>query len=132
MEYIKKKRSMKTSGTKEDRYIAYPFRLKEIDFDMLAEAIEQSSTVSKSDAMAVLNEAMTQAMRFLQLGHTVRFGDMGLFTPTMTSKSVKNSEDVTADIITNVSVRFTLDPRFKRKFRNQKITYRDLSKTKHV
>ena len=74
----------------------------------MAEQIEKQSTVSLADIKGVLDALQEVVLEAMADGYSVRLGDLGSFRPTISAvKSREKLEDVSADDIKAVRVRFT-------------------------
>lgn len=125
MEFKKVKRTIHVGNNPGVKFMAQIVRGETIDFNSMADMIEKSSTVSKADALAVLEQLQTTASWMMEAGHSVRFGSLGIFTPTAKVKTVDTEEDVTADTIKRIYTRFTPSVELKQKMKSSKITWKD-------
>ena len=100
---ISKKASPKTG---EKAYYAEQVRLGQVNINDLAEEMAQESTVTRHDILAVLSSLQQHVIRHLQQGQSVRLGDLGAFHVRISSRPSEKEEDVTADNIRSVRVRF--------------------------
>lgn len=69
--------------------------------------IEKKCTLASADVKAVLDALETELIDCLQLGMSIRFGDLGSFRPSVRSSGSLTQEDVTAANIKSVHVVFT-------------------------
>lgn len=78
------------------------------DAKRLAKDIEKECTVSQTDVMAVLNAIPSVMTRYLAEGHSVKLDGIGTFFLTLECKKtgVGTAEDVSAEQITNIKVKF--------------------------
>ena len=82
----------------------------------VASRIAKRSTMHTADIKAVLSALEQTVGDALTSGHSVRLGDLGSFRPTINAaKSREHLEDVTADDIKAVRVRFTPAPALTRR-----------------
>lgn len=82
-----------------------------IGLNDVAEQIEKQSTVSLADIKGVLDALQEVVLEAMADGYSVRLGDLGSFRPTISAlKSREKQEDVSADDIKAVRVRFTPAP----------------------
>lgn len=125
MEFKKVKRNVTVGHTPGVKYMAQIVRGETIDFNAMADMIEKSSTVSKADVLAVLEQMQTTALWMMQAGHSVRFGDLGIFTPTAKVKAVNTEEEVTAETIQRIYTRFTPSVEMKKKMKSSKVIWKD-------
>lgn len=72
----------------------------------IAERINQMSTVSTIDVMAVLEAFFQTVPQELAEGRIVRFGDFGSFSVTLQSEGAATEKEFNASLISNVKVAF--------------------------
>ncbi|GAB3824106.1 HU family DNA-binding protein [Hymenobacter jeollabukensis] len=72
----------------------------------IAERINQMSTVSTIDVMAVLEAFFQTVPQELADGRIVRFGDFGSFFVTLQSEGAATEKEFNAALISNVKVQF--------------------------
>ena len=79
-----------------------------IETDKIIERLAQISTVSKSDVQAVLGDLATVMADYMSLGYTVKLDGLGTFyfTAVTNKQGVATKEEVNANQITGVRVRF--------------------------
>lgn len=70
------------------------------------ELAEGSTTVSDTDALAVLNELIKLLNRHLSEGRIVRFGDFGSFQVTVSSEGADTEEKFHASLIKGSKITF--------------------------
>ena len=125
MEFKKVKRNVTVGHTPGVKYMAQIVRGETIDFNKMADMIAETSTISKGDILAVLEQMQTTALWMMQAGHSVRFGDLGIFTPTAKVKAVNTEEEVTAETIQRIYTRFTPSVEMKKKMKSSKVIWKD-------
>lgn len=93
-----------------------------ISTDHIAGRLAEVSTVSRGDIYAVLKELAPVMSEYMSLGRTVKLEGLGTFYYTIVANGngVKTPEEVTADLISGVRVRFI--PERKRNQNNQIIS----------
>ena len=86
-----------------------------ITTEKIIDRLAQISTVSKSDVRAVLGDLASVMADYMALGHTVKIDGLGTFyyTAVASKQGVATKEEVTADLITGVRVRFIPETRRK-------------------
>ena len=78
-----------------------------VDLPEIADNISRySTTVSKTDIVAVLNVLTEEIQALLAKGHSVHLGELGYFHPTIQSKGVDTEELANASTIERVKARF--------------------------
>lgn len=80
----------------------------------VADRLAAVSTVSRADVAAVLAELAGVMADYMALGHTVKLDGLGTFyyTATASGNGVDKAEDVTAEQIKGVRVRFIPETRY--------------------
>lgn len=86
-----------------------------IETEKIIERLSQISTVSKADVQAVLADLASVMADYMALGHTVKLDGLGTFyyTAVASKQGVATKEEVSADQITGVRVRFIPETRRK-------------------
>ncbi len=118
MAYFKKKQQ-KING------LWYPVSItmgEVITTKKIIERLSAISTVSKSDVQAVLGDLAAVMADYMALGHTVKLDGLGTFyfTAVASKQGVATPEEVSANQITGVRVRFI--PESTRKNGNRTVT----------
>lgn len=93
-----------------------------ISTDKIIERLAQISTVSRSDVQAVLGDLAPVMADYMSLGHTVKLEGLGTFyyTAVASKNGVEKEEDVNANQITGVRIRFI--PESRRSNGNKTVT----------
>lgn len=107
MLFKKRKKKITVGFSPGDKYLAQIEKGETIDFKKMAVMIEKSTTVSKGDALNVLDAMSSTAVWMLQEGHPVKFDGLGQFTPKAKVKAVDTPEEVTEETIENIGIRYT-------------------------
>lgn len=94
-------------GTEETIYRAQIITGTRINFEHLASEITSECTVTPHDIKAVLSALETAILRHLQVGNTIKLGDLGAFRCTIRSKSSKKEKDFKPTNITGAHIVFT-------------------------
>lgn len=79
----------------------------EVDFRTLAKEIAEITTVSKPDAIAVLESLLMIIPRHIERGEIVRLGELGSLRITINSEGCDTEEEVNASKIKQAKFRFT-------------------------
>lgn len=102
-----KVRGLKNFKLDKKQYFPQVAPTTPIGLNDVAEQIEKQSTVSLADIKGVLDALQEVVLEAMADGYSVRLGDLGSFRPTISAvKSRENQEDVSADDIKAVRVRF--------------------------
>lgn len=75
--------------------------------DKVIARIEKKCTLASADIKAVVDALETELIECLQLGMSIRLGDLGSFRPSLRSSGSLSKEDVTAANIKSVHIVFT-------------------------
>lgn len=105
---IAQKRSRKDGSIK---YYAEAANITPVYLDEIARRISSSCTVTEENVHAVITVLEEQLRQCLSEGRSVRLGDIGSFCPMLSVTTVDTPDEVTADSIKRVSIRFTPNPR---------------------
>ncbi|MBR1626961.1 MAG: HU family DNA-binding protein [Bacteroidales bacterium] len=104
--FIKYKRKVNNQGKKEEKYMAKAYNAGMIEFNELCKRMEKHCTLSKSDVSAAVSELAWQIEMLLKQGHSVRVGELGIFYPTLNSKTVDDPKDVHPNTIKRIVCNF--------------------------
>ena len=113
IEYVKVKRNILLGDNPGERYVARLFRGQDMDLDMIAESISNSTTLSYADVLAVLKSLELEISRNVLNGSAVKLGYLGSFIPSIKAKSQLEVDKVDANTITRFSCRFYPSTKFK-------------------
>lgn len=78
-----------------------------VDLDTISKEIAAQNTLTPTDVAAVLISLQEFIIMHMRNGQSVRFGYLGSFRPTLTTKGVDSAELFRASHIKNVRTRFT-------------------------
>lgn len=104
-------------------YYAQVAPVTPIGQDDLADYINDQTTVSKTDIKAILVALENAIAHYLIIGHSVRFGNLGSFRPTISSASADTAANVSADKIKSVRVVFSTGSYLRNKLQLQNLTF---------
>ena len=102
-----------------------------IDQERLAQFIQDTTTLSKTEAIAMLRALGRIIQDHICDSMSVKL-DIGTFTPTISAKAVKEAEDVDNDTIKNISVRFRPSVELTDALKETKLKFDDLNKRKVI
>jgi predicted histone-like DNA-binding protein len=117
IKFFRLKRKVNINGVVVEKYMAQMQVETVIDFDKLAELIDQRSTMSRGDIRGVLSEVESICGDMLLLGHKLNFGDLGSFCPGMKAIACDTPEEVTSETITKFYTIFKPSKTLKKKFK---------------
>ena len=123
--YVKKRKSPIDQSIKHYGQLA---PINPVKLSQLAELISEACTVTVHDVKAVLSALETALIREFRLGNSVRFGDLGSFRPSLSTKGANTVEDFTNANIKRVRVRFTPSAKmgFELSTSNPAVTFQNL------
>ena len=113
IEYVKVKRNILLGNNPGERYVARLFRGQDMDLDMVAESISNSTTISYADVLATLKALETEISKAVLNGSAVKLGFLGSFIPSIKAMSQEEAEKVDANTIIRFSCRFYPSTKFK-------------------
>lgn len=96
----------KNPQTKEIKYYVGLDRQVPMRKEMFLDGVEKRSTLSSADCKGALDAIEYEIKQALLNGNTVRLGDLGSFSITLTSEGVETKSAVTANNIKRVRVKF--------------------------
>lgn len=97
-----------------------------VTLKQLSKRISNACTVNPVDVKAVLAALEQVVIEAISAGDSIRLGELGMIRPTITSSASERIEDVSADNIKKVNVRFLPSAFIKRELNNGGVTF-----TKH-
>lgn len=112
---IIEKRAIKL-GYKEDKPIVYKMaavRQQKVPYEKLLDEVSNSCGVNRSQSKAVIEALIDRLSMFMDYGMAVKLGDFGTFKPTLQSKSKKTEEELSAEDVKRLKIRFYPGKRFK-------------------
>ncbi len=108
-----KKLQFKTEGMSAyKKWYAKALSMGQVSTRDLAEEISHSTTVTRSDIMAVLIELFEAMKRHLQNSQTVTLDEIGSFRVGVKSKAADTAEDLTASSIYGYRIIYSPDVKF--------------------
>ena len=90
----------------------------------IAKEISVMCTLSLPDIVSVLSATQEEVENVLKKGHSVRFGYLGSFRPTIVSNPVEKKEDVGIGNIKRVRVRFTMGGYLRKHLRKDMMKFK--------
>lgn len=99
--------------TKQSKWYAQMAPVTPLQLEDIAEKIAASCTVTEHDIKAVLSALQEQVLFSLRDGNSVRLGDLGSFRLTLSGRPCETADEVTADTIEHLRVRFTMSSRLR-------------------
>ena len=103
----------KNPVTKAVAWYPQAAHVEALNLDDIAERISLTCTVTEHDIKAVLSALQEQIVFALRNGNSVRLGDLGSFRLTMQGNPSETREEVSAEKIKRIRVRFTSGSRLR-------------------
>ena len=100
-------RPTRNPSTKTNGFSASITAVSPVSLNRIVERIQARCTVNSADIKACLDALQAEVLESIMDGKSVRLGDLGSFRPVLSSKFYANAEDVDANSIKSVRVRFT-------------------------
>lgn len=97
--YFRKKIKVNINGQTVEKFVADIQEETVLNFEDLAEMIDEASTMSRGDIAGVLLEAESAIATMLLNGHPFNFGALGTFYPTIQAKACDTPEEITTKTI---------------------------------
>ena len=105
-----KVKKVKTRNSKDEKLNGYCGRIVHsgtLSLDTVAKLCSENNTVTRADALAVLDALAAECIAALKQGYTVSIGDLGTLMLTVTnSEGAADPKDWTVDMIDRVNVRY--------------------------
>ena len=100
-------RPTRNPSTKVNGFSASITAVSPVSLNRIVERIQARCTVNSADIKACLDALQAEVLESIMDGKSVRLGDLGSFRPVLSSKFSANAEDVDANSIKSIRVRFT-------------------------
>ena len=111
--YNKVERINPANPTAAKKWYAVIKSVGQISEKDVAKLISDETTLNRKEAEMALSQFEKILIRLLTDGHTVQLGDWGSFRLTCSSKGVDTKEEVKAENIKNVNIRFSPNKELK-------------------
>lgn len=106
-------KSMKKPGSDVKMFYIQAAPSVPLTLERIAKNISARCTVTETDCLAVLNELETEVIAAMQNGNSIRFGKLGSFRPTISSRGANTVQDVKLSNVKAVRSRFTMGSRLR-------------------
>lgn len=106
-------KKQKTGFTKEEAYVTRAVRYNTITTDELVDHAAEDSNVPKAMLHASAEALLLQAKELLLNGHTIEFKPLGFLRFSVSCKTVKNKENVSANLVRTRRILFQPSTRLK-------------------
>ncbi|WP_298879779.1 HU family DNA-binding protein [uncultured Polaribacter sp.] len=97
----------------ENKYYAQVVSSGKTDLERLAYLVANQSTVREADCYAVILSLLHNIVDELKQGKIVKLDKLGSFQIGINSDAVETAEEVSANIVNNVRIKFRPDKRMK-------------------
>ncbi len=115
MAMIIEKRAIKL-GYREDKPTMYKMaavRQQNVSYEKLLDEVSNSCGVNRSQSKAVVEALIDRMTMFMDYGMGVQLGDFGTFKTTLQCKAKKTEEELSADDVKRLKIRYYPGKRFK-------------------
>jgi predicted histone-like DNA-binding protein len=97
----------------DNKYYAQVVANGKTDLERLAYLVSNQSTVREADCYAVILSLLHNVVDELKQGKIVKLDKLGSFQIGINSSSAETAEEVTANLVNNVRIKFRPDKRMK-------------------
>lgn len=94
---------------KKEKPTAYKLRLmreQTVKYKQLCKNIAATTGIRKGEVEDVLDALAMQAVQMMEMGHPVQLGVLGTLKPSITTKTAKSMDELSADNIVKRKIRF--------------------------
>ena len=98
----------------------------------LSEKMTKYFSIEGPEALVNINQLYATIAEQVMAGFSVKIDGLGTFYPKLTTKSVKEIEDVTVDCIKRFSVGFSIDRNFQKEMDEVKLEQDRSFNLKHI
>lgn len=128
LKYVVKKTTFGFDKEKEEKYVARPFNVINVDFKMLCDQVTKVGFVPRGVVKSVLDGLIDSLKTYMEIGASVSLGEFGTFRPTFGCKSQDDAKSVTTDVLKNRKIIFTPSSVLRNMIKNVSIQRVDDSK----
>lgn len=107
LKYVVKKATFGFDKNKEEKYVARPFNIVNVDFKMLCDQVTRVGFVPRGTVKSVLDGLIDSLKMYMEIGASVSLGEFGTFRPSFGCKSQDEAKGVTTDALKNRKIIFT-------------------------
>lgn len=104
----------KKPGTQDFKFYGTVVLGEPVGIRAIVKEIEEKCTLTQPDILAVLSALESAIAQHLRAGHSVRFGTLGSFRPTITSEGATSAPTWAVNMIKRVRAVFTPSAQLKR------------------
>jgi predicted histone-like DNA-binding protein len=122
--YNKIERGNPSKPEEPKKWYAVLKRISMVKEKEVAKLIADETTINRKEAEMALDQFQKVLIRLLSEGNSVQLGDWGSFHLTCSSEGKEKKEEVTAESIKKVNIRFTPGKELKEAI--QKVTFKDV------
>ena len=107
LRYVVKKATFGFDKNKNEKYVARPFNVVNVDFKMLCAQVTRVGFVPRGTVKSVLDGLIDSLKTYMEIGASVSLGDFGTFRPSFGCKSQNDAAGVTTETLKNRKIIFT-------------------------
>lgn len=108
----------KTGFDKQLMYVLRPYSYSTIGEDDMIELMSDDSGITRAQVYQANQALKKQFIQMLLRGHSLQVGDIGYVRIGISAKTVKNKENVSANLIRNSRILLKTSPRLRNSLRN--------------
>lgn len=127
--FSKLKRKVAINGEIKEKFVAKLDILEPVDEEMIADQINEMSTMSRGDIIGVLTSLETVIIWAWENGHPVHLRALGNFRPSIEAEAKDTAEEVTARTIKKFKIIYNPSKYLKKKFPRVEFIYSGEIKT---
>ena len=110
------------------KYYAVAQTEKQADLRMIAERISRETNFSTAEVQAAIEAFLLVIPKLLSEGHSVKMGDFGTFSLTLSSQGAETKEEFNASMIKGANLHFRAGKEFAKVIRNVEFSRKPGSK----
>ena len=107
LKYVVKKTVFGFDKDKNEKYVARPYNVINVDFKMLCNQVTAVGMVPRGVVKSVLDGLIDSLKTYMEIGASVSLGEFGTFRPSFGCKSQDEADEVTTDVLKNRKIIFT-------------------------
>ena len=110
------------------KYYAVAHTNKHAELRMIAERISRETNFSTAEVQAAIEAFILVIPKLLLEGHSVKMGDFGTFSLTLSSQGAETKEEFNASMIKGANLNFRAGKEFAKVIRNVEFSRKPVSK----
>ncbi|WP_455591434.1 HU family DNA-binding protein [Bacteroides sp.] len=107
LKYLVKKTTFGFDKAKNEKYVARPFSIGQVDFKQLCDQVTAVGLMPRGIVKSVLDGLIDSLVTYMEMGASVSLGEFGTLRPSFGCKSQDDAKEVTADTLCRRKIIFT-------------------------